>query len=111
MTAKGSAIELAARQMSEQQLQRAVIDACDTLGLLVFHVTDSRAAKVRRGWPDLAIVGKRLLIRELKTETGRVRPEQHLWISRLVRAGVDAGIWRPSSLLSGEIVQTLRGIR
>ena len=37
-----------------------------------------------------------LLFRELKSQRGRVRPEQKEWLATLSEAGSDAGIWRPS---------------
>ena len=39
-----------------------------------------------------------VLFRELKTDTGRIRPEQATWLSRLQLAGADADIWRPADM-------------
>lgn len=89
---------------NEATFTDAVIELCARLGLLVHHCRPARTAK---GWAtpiqgapgfvDLVIVGSRgVLLRELKTETGRVRPEQDAWISRLARSGANVAVWRPS---------------
>jgi hypothetical protein len=67
------------------------------LGLLYFHDGDSR--RNRAGLPDLIVCGSGgVIFRELKTETGKLRPEQLDWLARLTQGGADAGIWRPSDL-------------
>lgn len=92
-------------RMTEADLQRAVIDLCKVLGLLVHHV---RPARTKDGWrtpieghkghPDLSVVGPNgALIRELKSDVGRLTPEQRKWISAYQQAGVDADVWRPQN--------------
>jgi hypothetical protein len=39
--------------------------------------------------------------RELKSSSGRLRPEQSDWISRLRQGGADVDVWRPADLLPG----------
>ena len=96
--------------MTERDLQRAVIDLCRWLGLAYFHDNDSR--RNRAGFPDLVVCGSAgFLFRELKTETGRLRPEQLDWLSRLEQGGADAAIWRPSDLASGRVKGELEAIR
>ena len=97
-----------ALRMTEAELQKRVLDLCDLLGLLVFHDNDSR--RNRAGFPDLVIVGRhRVLYRELKTDTGQLRPEQKTWLNRLVAAGADAGVWRPRDWSrAAEILKALR---
>ena len=98
-----------AAAMSEAQLLAAVRQACRTLGLLCYHTHDSRRSEP--GFPDLVIVGSRMIIRELKTERGRVRPEQRTWLDALRRAGQDADIWRPGDFYSGRIASELTALR
>lgn len=94
-----------ASRMSEEDLLRAVVDLAQLLGILVHH---SRPALTGKGWrtaivgdkglPDLILVGARgVLYRELKADKGRVRPEQHDWLTRLEQAGQDAAVWRPGA--------------
>ncbi len=104
------AITAMAAAMTEAQLQDAVMGLADVLGLRVHHETDSRRS--RAGFPDLVIVGRRVLFVELKRQDGRVRPEQRAWLEALTAAeGVTAVVWRPSALLDGTIQATLRGMR
>jgi hypothetical protein len=67
----------------------------------------SRPARTKDGWvtpisgdaglPDIiAVRGTELIWIELKSETGRVSPDQKLWIEALRAAGQRVYVWRPS---------------
>lgn len=99
--------------MNEDEFQRGVIEYARLNGWLVMHIGDSRREVKRgnvsrlvgdtltKGWPDLVLVHPkwgRLVIRELKSDKGRVRPDQKVWLKALASAGVDVGIWRPRDL-------------
>jgi hypothetical protein len=78
----------------ERDFQAAVCELAKTLGCLVYHTHDSRRSEA--GFPDLVIVGRHgVIFRELKTATGRVTPEQHLWVTFLARGGANVAVWRP----------------
>lgn len=80
--------------LTEAQFQRRVTDYCNLRGLRWHHEQDSRRSKA--GYPDLTIAGpKGVVWLELKTEKGRVKPEQQAWIDTLRAAGCDALIVRP----------------
>lgn len=82
------------RQMSEATLQNLVLGYVRARGLLAYHTHDSRRSEP--GWPDLVIVGDGgVLYRELKSKTGRVSPDQLMWIDALEKAGANADVWRP----------------
>jgi hypothetical protein len=70
-----------------------------------YHTHDSRRSP--SGFPDLVIVGDRVLYRELKTAKGKVSDAQAAWLHALVLAGQDACVWRPADLLSGLIGRRL----
>ena len=102
----------AARAMLERDLQAQVRTMCDQLGLLVEHVEDSRRGRTwLPGWPDLTIVGRTVIYRELKTEAGTLTPEQRAVGEALTRAGADWAVWRPRDLLGGTIARTLAALR
>lgn len=70
--------------MTEAELQQLLTDAAHMHGWLVFHDHDSR--RNARGFPDLVMVHgqrRRVLFLELKSDTGRLRPEQREWMAAL----------------------------
>lgn len=97
--------------MSEREFQSIVVELAQLHGYeLAYHTHDSRRSTP--GFPDLVLVSTRrarVLFRELKTDKGRVSPDQHTWIDGLTAAGADAGVWRPADLVSGRIVAELSG--
>lgn len=84
--------------MSEAHFQKRVTDLCTLLGLAWHHETDSRRSHA--GFPDLVIVARPpaegVVFAELKTDNGRVRPEQEWWHTKLRAAGVEVHVWRPA---------------
>jgi hypothetical protein len=80
----------------------------DDLGLWGFHPLRSKGSEP--GWPDWTVIGNRVLFRELKTQRGRVTPEQRKVGAMLTAAGEDWAVWRPMQRLTGEIVAELRAI-
>lgn len=97
--------QLLAGTMTEDELLQCCRDLAKVLGLYVYHARDSRRSE--KGWPDLAVIGRRLLLAELKTETGKRTPEQTDVASRLVAAGQLYRLWRPSDWLDGKIRRDL----
>ena len=80
--------------MTERQLQAQVMSLIDTLGLVGFHVFDSRRSNP--GLPDVVAVGRHgVIYRELKTSKGKLSRMQTYWLDTLLAAGQDAGVWRP----------------
>lgn len=92
---------------SEKEFQRAVVALAQGCGWLVHHHFDSRRSEP--GWPDWAMVrGPVLLIAELKSMKGRVRPAQKVWLAALAGVpGVVVKLWRPADW--NTIVETLTG--
>lgn len=100
-------IAMEAKRMTEAVLQKRVRDLAIVHGWKFQHPYDSRRSDP--GWPD-CVIGRtgRLLVRELKTQKGRVSPDQREWLAILESCGIDAGIWRPVDLLDGTIDRELR---
>jgi len=91
------------REQSERQFQAFVIARAKNNGWKYYHPPDNRPVNgkvqqgIVKGFPDLTLVkGSRLVFAELKTETGRVAPEQKEWLSMLEAAGAEVYVWRPS---------------
>ena len=96
--------------MTESQFQDTVVALCKLLGVAWYHPYFSRRSAA--GWPDLALCGSRgFMLRELKTENGRLTRDQQEWGSRLRNAGVSWDVWRPDDLRSGRIQHELLDIR
>jgi hypothetical protein len=97
-----------AAKMPERELQENVRQLCAGLGLYHFHPHNSTRSEP--GWPDSTIVGRRVLFRELKSECGRLSPEQAEVGRRLKAAGENWRVWRPSDWLSGQIAKELASL-
>lgn len=82
--------------LTEAQFQAAVIELAERCGYLVYHTYDSRRSSP--GFPDLTITRNgRVIFAELKTQRGRIRPEQRIWLATLAQCpGVEVAILRPS---------------
>lgn len=112
--------------MTEAALLEAIRRAASLQGWLVYHTHDSRRSEP--GFPDIVLVQPaemqtvqtyggpvqivgipgRVLFRELKTQKGKVTPEQARWLDALQRAGADVKVWRPFDWGGGMIEEELR---
>ncbi len=93
--------------LSEAEFSRLVAEIARLGGFRSYHPYSSR--KSEHGFPDWTLAKPgRLIFAELKTESGKVRPEQLAWLDLLATVpGVEAYLWRPSQL--DEIAETLTG--
>ena len=104
------------RKQTERDFQKFVINRALNHGWTYYHAPDNkpdqygRLQNVVKGFPDIVLVkNEKLVFVELKTETGRVSPEQTAWLEKLKKTGCDTFVWRPSmwkkvnSYLAGEI--------
>ena len=81
--------------MTERVFRQRIIDEAARLGWRYYFT--QRSDRSPAGFPDLVLVrGDRLIFAELKTMTGRVRPEQTNWINDLAKVKeVSSHLWRP----------------
>lgn len=92
--------------MSEAGFLRTVIEFATLHGWLCHH---ARPGRTKHGWrtpvmghvgfPDCVFVHavrRRVVFAELKAATGRVRPEQDVWLTWLRTAGAEVYLWRPA---------------
>ncbi len=82
-------------RLTEKQFLEQVKSYAKLCGWLVYHTHDSRRSSA--GFPDLVLLrGLRLVVAELKSEDGVVRPDQRTWIAAFMGANVSTFVWRPS---------------
>ncbi len=91
-----TARQLVDATQSEADYQEQIVQLAELSGCWVYHHHDSRRSNP--GFPDLMILrSPDLWLWELKTEKGRVRPEQHMVINALKEVKyIHAAIVRPS---------------
>lgn len=83
-------------QMSEDDFRRRVREYAALKGwTLQHHNGDSRRADP--GWPDDVFCRPpRVLFVEFKSQGGRLRAMQRVWLRSLADCGVEVALWRPS---------------
>lgn len=92
--------------MSEKQFREQVIDLARWLGWRLYFTWQSIHSPA--GFPDLVLVRRgRLIFVELKSEKGRLTPEQALWLKELKQIpGIEVYTWRPGDF--NEVARVLR---
>ena len=82
-------------KITEEQFESQIRDLAKIYGWLYYHPFLSKWSE--RGWPDVALCRPpRLILAELKTETGKVSPYQEKWLDALRQCeGVECFLWRP----------------
>jgi hypothetical protein len=92
--------------MAEAELEEHIRLLALGLGLLRFHVRDSRG--MTPGFPDDVLIGPGgILWRENKTARGKLRPDQRAVGRALRNLGHDWDVWRPADLISNRIAREL----
>ena len=105
-------LQLLDRSVSEDDLLTAVMGMFRALGWLAHHVrrSDQAIQMGDAGLPDIiAMRPPRLVVAELKKETGKATLDQMKWLEAFVAVGGEAYIWRPSDQRTGVIERILRG--
>jgi hypothetical protein len=95
---------------TEAQLSAYVSEQASSRGLLAYHLDAARRRfnSSSVGFPDWVIAGPSgILFRELKSQDGRITPDQRYWGDILNYAGGNWGIWRPDDAASGIICAEL----
>lgn len=82
--------------LTEKQWASQVANLAKALGWHRYHT--HRSTRSEPGWPDEALVRERLVLLELKTETGRLSGPQKSWLAALRMAGVEVYVARPRHL-------------
>lgn len=90
--------------ISETSWQSFVTEYADVRRWWWYHTWNSKRS--RSGFPDLVFVRERVVFAELKREGGDLTPAQADCRDRLLAAGAEWYLWRPSD--RAEVVRVLR---
>lgn len=91
---RGTPILAPDKPLSEAAWQKLVRRWARDMGWIVYHTRYSIGAD--RGFPDLVLLRPpRLMFVELKSNKGKLRPEQEEWLDNLRACGIEAYVWRP----------------
>ena len=98
-----------AKSMSERDLSQNVIERARLFGWKVARWPTWRPTGTDPGVPDLLLAkeGREPICAELKSETGKLSPDQSAWMHAL-HPHVLWKCWRPSDWISGAIDEVLR---
>lgn len=89
------------RTITESHFQKWVQQVMTQKGWRWYHAADNIPrggwkANIKPGFPDLiAVRGVRLLVAELKTETGKTTEHQDAWLEELNGTPAEVYVWRP----------------
>ena len=83
-------------KLSERDFMAQVVALSKLFSWEVYHTQFS--IRSARGWPDLALCRPpRLILAELKSDTGKLTSAQQRWLGLLGQCpGVEVFTWRPS---------------
>jgi VRR-NUC domain len=106
------------RPADEQSFQACVLEVAKLAGWRSLHIRPARRADGSwrspiggdgKGWPDLTLVrAPRLVFAELKSERGKLRPEQSDWLAVLrLLPQAEVFVWTPDDW--DELVEVLTG--
>lgn len=90
--------------MSETEWQEQVIAIAELFGWWWWR--DNMSTRNRRGMTDLVLFRDRIVWAELKKETGKSRPGQPEFATRVIRARGEHYVWRPRH--KAQVLEVLR---
>ena len=98
---------------NEAEFQKAIIELAHLYGWAVAHFRSAMTQRGNwvtplqgdaKGFPDLVLVRDGVIFAELKSEKGKLTPEQQEWIDLLKAAGQEVYVWRPSDRDDIEVI-------
>jgi hypothetical protein len=101
--------------MTGQQLQDAIVEAAHLAGFRAAHFAPARtqhgwrtpARYDAKGFPDLVLVGDRVVFVEVKGAGDRLSADQVQWVAALLAAEAEAHVWGSEDWTSGRIDEVL----
>lgn len=97
--------------MNGKQLTDAAVELARSKGYLCAHFrpAPSRSGYITpysydaKGWPDLILVGRKMLAVEVKGDGDSLRPEQRMWLDAFEKAGVQTLVLTSKAWRGGEL--------
>jgi len=94
-------------KVTEADLREQIRDLCKLFGWKMYFTWKSYHSP--KGFPDLVLANpeqKRIIYAELKSEKGKLTPQQEEWLEALAACGQEVYLWRPVDFEG--IVEVLR---
>jgi len=103
--------------MTGKQLSDAAVALAHTKGYIVAHfrAAPSRSGFVTpysydsKGYPDLTLIGPKMIAVEVKGDGDNLRPEQEMWLAAFERAGIETFVLTSKAWRDGELEKLLDG--
>lgn len=102
---------IVAALMSEAELTTHVLKYAEDFGWTLRYHTH-RSDRSDKGWVDWVFANlkqSRVIFVELKSQKGKVSPEQADWLAALKLCGQESYLFRPEDLRNGSIERVLGG--
>jgi|SRR5882672_3465279 len=103
---------IVAGHISEKDLARYITEMCEVVGVIRYHHLNSIGTE--RGFPDETWIGAHgMCFVELKSQKGRIRPEQQTFLDAVEATGAGRPalyVFRPEDWLSGEIQKVIQAL-
>jgi len=103
--------------MTGKELQDAAVHLARTKGYMAAHFSPARVrdsfitnyAYDSKGWPDLMLVGRKVVAVEVKGKGDSLSSEQGCWLEAFERAGVETLVLTAEAWRDGELEALLDG--
>ena len=105
-------VDARVREMTEDELSRAVIDRATHYGWKVYSIARSDRGRLRcassKGFPDLLLMRPGMIaFAELKRYGGKLTAEQDEWLRLLASTFTNVHAWTPEHWFNGTIEDVL----
>jgi len=103
--------------MTGKQLQDAAVQVAHAKGYIAAHFSPARVrdsfitnyAYDSKGWPDLVLVGRKVVAVEVKGKGDSLSEAQRYWLSAFQRAGIETLVLTEKAWRDGELERLLDG--
>jgi hypothetical protein len=101
--------------MSGKMISDAAVDLAHSRGYIVAHFSPARVrdsfitnyAYDSKGYPDLTLVGPKMIVIEVKGDGDKLSPEQERWLEAFEKAGIQTMVLTSKAWREGELERIL----